>query len=540
MVKSSMFNVTFAPQEKMTAEFGEHIGIPVAGYTFVPSVSEDGIISWTNNGDLPNPAPVNIKGDTGATGPQGPKGDTGDTGPQGPKGDTGDTGPQGPKGETGPRGPAGPQGETGPQGPKGDTGDTGPQGPKGDKGDPGEVTQAEFDDLAALTNRKAGMLVDTTSGAIASFVPDATIPDLLGVTVDVDPVQDLHGFDSPWPAGSGVSKCPMFADGTHTLTNGITLTIKDGEITINGTPNGEGYWQEAITPTVMPGTPYVSLNNPVGSYSAALVFIAGSSQVSVISLAPANKTIAPSGLGGKRITSIRLYFNGQGSFDNFKLSPIVHEGDTPQTWKPYSNICPISGWTAANIHVSPTTDAQDGITYSITFPSEAGTVYGGTLDVVNGKLTVDRAMVDLGTLAWYAATAGGYTRFWARITDIARISSPSVVAPMLCSSYPTKTDNQTYQGTTGISLQHNAADVYVYDAQRESMSAVDFKAAMSGVQLVYKLATPVTYDLTPTEVTTLLGTNNVWADTGDVTVDFAADLKTYIDIKIAAAVAALS
>lgn len=31
------------------------------GATFIPSVSEDGILSWTNNGDLPNPEPVNIK-----------------------------------------------------------------------------------------------------------------------------------------------------------------------------------------------------------------------------------------------------------------------------------------------------------------------------------------------------------------------------------------------------------------------------------------------------------------------------------------------
>lgn len=41
------------------------------GYTFTPAVSEDGVISWTNNGNLPNPFPVNIKG---------PKGDKGDPG----------------------------------------------------------------------------------------------------------------------------------------------------------------------------------------------------------------------------------------------------------------------------------------------------------------------------------------------------------------------------------------------------------------------------------------------------------------------------
>ena len=37
-----------------------------------------------------------------------------------------------------------------------------------------------------------------------------------------------------------------------------------------------------------------------------------------------------------------------------------------------------------------------GQTYSITFPSEAGTVYSGTLDVTSGVLTVDRVSIDMG------------------------------------------------------------------------------------------------------------------------------------------------
>lgn len=71
------------------------------GATFTPSVSEQGIISWTNDCGLPNPEPRNIRGPQGI---QGPKGDTGATGPQGPqgaKGDTGATGPQGPQGAKG-------------------------------------------------------------------------------------------------------------------------------------------------------------------------------------------------------------------------------------------------------------------------------------------------------------------------------------------------------------------------------------------------------------------------------------------------------
>lgn len=83
------------------------------GATFIPTVSTEGVISWTNDKGLTNPQPVNI------TGPQGPQGDQGDKGDKGDKGETGATG------------------ATGPQGPKGDTGATGPQGPQGPKGDPG-------------------------------------------------------------------------------------------------------------------------------------------------------------------------------------------------------------------------------------------------------------------------------------------------------------------------------------------------------------------------------------------------------------------
>ena len=35
------------------------------GTTFTPTVSEDGVLSWTNDGDKPNPEPVNIKGEDG-------------------------------------------------------------------------------------------------------------------------------------------------------------------------------------------------------------------------------------------------------------------------------------------------------------------------------------------------------------------------------------------------------------------------------------------------------------------------------------------
>lgn len=61
------------------------------GATFTPSVSAEGILSWTNNKGLANPTSVNIMGPQGATGPQGPAGADGADGADGQDGANGIT-----------------------------------------------------------------------------------------------------------------------------------------------------------------------------------------------------------------------------------------------------------------------------------------------------------------------------------------------------------------------------------------------------------------------------------------------------------------
>ena len=56
------------------------------GAYFTPAVSAEGILSWSNNGGLDNPASVSIKGPQGAKGDIGAKGDPGIQGEQGPAG----------------------------------------------------------------------------------------------------------------------------------------------------------------------------------------------------------------------------------------------------------------------------------------------------------------------------------------------------------------------------------------------------------------------------------------------------------------------
>ena len=132
------------------SEIGKQLGIDFGetsvihdgqnGATFIPSVSPEGVISWTNDKDLPNPAPVNIKGEKGERGEKGQKGDKGDRGEQGIQG------VQGAKGETGEQGEKGADGTPATHRWSGTTlyitsasGTTSAnlKGDKGDKGDPG-------------------------------------------------------------------------------------------------------------------------------------------------------------------------------------------------------------------------------------------------------------------------------------------------------------------------------------------------------------------------------------------------------------------
>lgn len=154
-----------------------------------------------------------------------------------------------------------------------------------------------------------------------------------------------------------------------------------------------------------------------------------------------------------------------------------------------------------------------GTTYPISWETEAGTVYGGTLDVTTGLLTVDRALVDMGTLNW--RKNGQTVQFYS--DTIANAVSDYSGKNVICSSY---TGGNAYGASRNYLVCINEPSPKVFVTDDRYSDAATFKSAMSGVQLVYELATPQTYQLTPTEVKLLLGENNVWADTGNITMKF--------------------
>lgn len=189
------------------------------------------------------------------------------------------------------------------------------------------------------------------------------------------------------------------------------------------------------------------------------------------------------------------------------------------------NIRAISGWDTAHVYVDETVGTHDE-TYTVNLPQ---TVYGGTLDVASGELVIDHALVDLGTLAWSMPDAANHIFRTVRLTDHKQTAGINYV----CSAYQAVSSVTSTTAMPDKSCKGNAnTPAYLYIKDTDYSDATAFQTALSGVQLVYEVAEPQTIQLTPTEVSTLLGDNNIYADAGSVSVVYRADVGLYIDKRL--------
>ena len=474
-----------------------------------------------------------------------------------------------------------------------------------------EATYAKKTDLY----KKADIIHNTASGAIASFPDGAEMP-VDEVTAQINPVQDLHGYENPWPGGGTKNKMPNAIPKTETI-NGITFKLDDfGVFTVTGTATSEASCDFPIgfSFVIQDGDPRpkLALNNTQGT-SALFKFFNNSNQVDSWGITPANRVQEYSSMRGKTCDSYRITVPS-GATVNVTLSPMIIENSvTDYTYIPYSNICPITGfdgltvqrtgknlcqgferynvtnyvsspvflkageqytvsfesdttpsaiylrkgafntdaeqykynsrqWTFApnesrmylfqfykgetgwNDHTFSDVQLERGSTateyetpnvqtYDIEFPTEAGTVYSGTLTIAedeSGVLTVDRGMADMGSLVWNYNTT--YAFFTSSSISTRKIGVLNVWSDMF------KTMGVSWSGTpVQNALWGNGSNTTLY------------------VQIP---PLDITYSLSASEIRTLLGENNLWHDAnGDISVGYKADTKLYIDNKIAELVA---
>ena len=380
------------------------------------------------------------------------------------------------------------------------------------QGDTGEVTTEEF--LKAF-------VTDSASGSIASFPDGADGIPLKSLVVNIDPVQDTSSGD-PSPENicpiSGWTGCEVNATNEN-LCGGSKLLANAQNYISSGTTNTEEeYFQFSSGASLdydyrfSTGTPFkentrytfiftlykisgtgtnIRVNYTDGSYSVIPALSSSGVKETVVYVSANGKTILNVSKSNMS-SSTRIYYNESGIFKGVL---------TADQFEQFGKYIPIN------------------------WETETGTVYGGKLDVLSGRMRVEMAMVDLGTMGWNPVTSGGRRVFYSELHDAPK----KATFYGICSKYKRK-QSAPYENNTFILYGSDTfSRVGIRDDMHSESDGAAFKASLSGTQLVYELAEPIEIQLTPHEVKSLLGVNNIFADTGDTEVEYRADTKLYIE-----------
>lgn len=102
--------------------------------------------------------------------------------------------------------------------------------------------------------------------------------------------------------------------------------------------------------------------------------------------------------------------------------------------------------------------------------------------------------VDLGTLSWRVGDSVSFKTF--QLTGQKLTKNYDIAPNILCSKYPTKTQNELWGkiNVTGITTAANV-DGYVYLNDTAYTDAAAFQQAMQGVMLYYELESPIVTDI---------------------------------------------
>lgn len=356
-----------------------------------------------------------------------------------------------------------------------------------------------------LLEEKADAITQTIENVtIASFADGADEGLIKKLLVSIEPIQEGSGDPSPDNVRpiSGRTGLSVFITGKnllpptiHDIAPGLGIIIQNSDYRslYAHIPSSGTYTISRDTVTGNRFRIYGLYNDPVPG-PTTIVNIS-TSQDDVLS-----KTFTvPDG-----IKVILIYLANDGSEITSKFQ--LEIGSTATDYEPYKSN-----------------------TYSVNWETEAGTVYGGSLDVVSGKLTVDGVSVVFnGTERWTLVTgANPYCKL--KVGDLGTVVNKSIITDYFPTvSIASSTDNQ------GINIVNstgsNGAFISVrYDSLFTSVDELKAYLAEHPLFAVYKLTARTEIQLTPHEITTLLGNNNIWSDSGNILeLEYTADTKLYI------------
>lgn len=335
----------------------------------------------------------------------------------------------------------------------------------------------------------------------------------LKATVSLSPIQSLNGYDHPWAGGAGKNKFDFATFYDAAVKQRCTATqAADEKITVTATTTG-AMWlgvSQAIGQSVPSGCFRIKASQgdtfitTVPSGQATGYFELDSNGVVLVAALSITGAYTVTNASCAALAFRLNWGTASAVGDTVSGYVQIEKGATRTTWEPYENICPITGHAGATLKIGaeyPTADRE----YTSSFGQ---TVYGGTFDFVSGKLTVTHASKLGSELSWNFGTTShiGYCFITGKKTGRANITA---------SAY--KTVDKYYTAMLNGEISGSTSDNGVNVKETSCSSLAEFQTAIANVQFVYELATPIEIDLTPAQVQTLLGLNNVWASDGQIT-----------------------
>jgi len=366
----------------------------------------------------------------------------------------------------------------------------------------------------------------TVTGDPAVFNARYSYP-IKDLSVAIQGSQELNGYDKPWVGGAGKNKLPNPSVAEERIAYGITYTAySDGTFHIKGTSTrgGTQIFQLSKTVDIVSGM-YWHMGNEKAMPSVACNLLTASASILDRTCSPANRVIDLSNYVGNTVARFAIYVaNGQTVDSDIK--PMLVMSSTATAYEPYENICPITAYTSVTITQSGSTTN----TYEVELTG-AGQVYKGTLDVTTGELTVyciSRIITSFNGV--FGATPSGYCAF-VNDDQAIRKTVPTDMVPNMVSNIMTYTSKDRYNPTREI-YTYGGDDggertvTFILPSTITSLEEANAWLNSLATPLICTFYRPLTYQLTPTQLSNLIGQNTIKADAGEVTVTYRTDART--------------
>lgn len=325
--------------------------------------------------------------------------------------------------------------------------------------------------------------VEEYSGDIVTFTADDSDA-LKKCEVDINPIQSLNGYSSPWVGGAGKNifdydtwKTVGTYHGTSVFeNNGITITATSNDCY---TQYSSSLFPESARIPISEGeTITLAWEENTNASGGCYIFPNGTTTgMSGVNNSNAKK-VSYTATSGITYVTIRMGVANSGTTISYKNIQII-KGTTVPTWTPYSNICPISGRASVDTY-------RSGDNLINTSTNESGAIDASGNEVVNASFNRTQFIEVTPSSTIYVCTSlsSGYvirvhgynaSGTWVQqLTSIATngnanavtdISVPSTVSkvrisyPLVGVSNTFLYNGQTYTTTLGTTVYGGTLDV---------------------------------------------------------------------------------